>query len=51
MKRGEVYYVDLNPVIGSEQGGERHYNKAKGVRNDGYINHPKRKQIPFVYWL
>lgn len=23
MKRGEIYYADLNPVIGSEQGGVR----------------------------
>ncbi len=23
MKRGEIYYADLNPVIGSEQGGIR----------------------------
>ena len=24
MKRGELYYADLDPVIGSEQGGMRH---------------------------
>ena len=23
IKRGEVYYVDLSPVVGSEQGGRR----------------------------
>ena len=23
MKRGDIYYADLNPVIGSEQGGKR----------------------------
>ncbi len=51
MKRGEVYYVNLEPVVGSEQGEARHYNKAKGEKNEGHINHPKRKQIPFVYWL
>ena len=22
-RRGDIYYVDLNPVIGSEQGGSR----------------------------
>jgi mRNA interferase MazF len=24
VKRGEIYYADLSPVIGSEQGGIRH---------------------------
>ena len=23
IKRGDIYYADLNPVIGSEQGGKR----------------------------
>ena len=23
IKRGEIYYADLNPVVGSEQGGRR----------------------------
>lgn len=23
IRRGEIYYADLNPVVGSEQGGER----------------------------
>ena len=23
VRRGDIYYVDLNPVIGSEQGGKR----------------------------
>lgn len=22
-RRGDIYYVDLNPIIGSEQGGSR----------------------------
>ena len=23
IKRGDIYYADLNPVVGSEQGGDR----------------------------
>lgn len=31
MLRGEVYYVDLSPVIGSEQGG---YRPCVAIQND-----------------
>ena len=29
VKRGDIYYADLSPIIGSEQGGVRRMNKAK----------------------
>ena len=25
VKRGDIFYADLSPVVGSEQGGTRHY--------------------------
>ena len=31
VKRGELYYADLSPVVGSEQGGIR---PVRGVQND-----------------
>ena len=37
VKRGEIYYADLSPVIGSEQGGIR---PVLIVQNDGYPLRP-----------
>ena len=36
IKRGDIYYADLNPVVGSEQGGTRPVLVAYIVGNDKY---------------
>ena len=37
VRRWEIYWVDLEPVVGSEQGGER--RPAVVISNDGFNHH------------
>jgi mRNA interferase MazF len=37
VRRWEIYWVDLEPIVGSEQGGER--RPAVVVSNDGFNHH------------
>lgn len=44
IKRGDIYYADLNPVVGSEQGGTR---PVLVISNDiGNKHSPIRKSSP-----
>jgi len=60
VKRGEIYYADLNPIIGSEQGGLR---PVLIIQNDKGNQHsptviiaaitgkPKKEYMPTQYYL
>ena len=44
IKRGDIYYADLNPVVGSEQGGTRPVvviSNDIGNRHGHYCRHNK----------
>ena len=46
MKRGDIYYADLSPVVGSEQGGVRPLPRWLMALLNGLVN--LLRSVPFL---